>query len=64
MGHSLAEICLERGANVTLVTTSNILVPKGIKKISVVTADEMKNEVMSRLDNTDCVIMAAAVADF
>ena len=64
MGHSLAEICLERGANVTLVTTSNILVPKGIKKISVVTADEMKNEVISRLDNTDCVIMAAAVADF
>jgi phosphopantothenoylcysteine decarboxylase/phosphopantothenate--cysteine ligase len=64
MGHSLAEICLERGANVTLVTTSNILVPKGIKKISVVTADEMKNEVMSRLDSTDCVIMAAAVADF
>jgi len=64
MGHSLAEICLERGANVTLVTTSDILVPKGIKKISVVTADEMKNEVMSRLDSTDCVIMAAAVADF
>ena len=64
MGHSLAEICLERGANVTLVTTSNILVPKGIKKISVVTADEMKNEVISRLDSTDCVIMAAAVADF
>ena len=64
MGHSLAEICFERGANVTLVTTSNILVPKGIKKISVVTADEMKNEVISRLDSTDCVIMAAAVADF
>ena len=64
MGHSLAEICLERGANVTLVTTSNILVPKGIKKISVATADEMKNEVISRLDSTDCVIMAAAVADF
>ncbi len=64
MGHSLAEICLERGANVTLVTTSNILVPKGIKKISVVTADEMKNEVISRLDSIDCVIMAAAVADF
>ena len=64
MGHSLAEICLERGANVTLVTTSNILVPKGIKKISVVTADEMKNQVISRLDSTDCVIMAAAVADF
>jgi len=64
MGHSLAEICLERGANVTLVTTSNILVPKGIKKISVVTADEMKKEVISRLDSTDCVIMAAAVADF
>lgn len=64
MGHSLAEICLERGANVTLVTTSNILVPKGIKKISVVTADEMKKEVISRLDSIDCVIMAAAVADF
>ena len=64
MGHSLAEICLERGANVTLITTSNLLVPNGITKVLVNTADEMKNEILSRLESVHCIIMAAAVADF
>ena len=64
MGHSLAEICLQRGANVTLVTTSDLSVPMGIKKISVSTAEEMKNEIVRRIDSIDCIIMAAAVADF
>ena len=64
MGHSLAEICLQRGANVTLVTTSELSVPMGIKKISVSTAEEMKNEIVRRIDSVDCIIMAAAVADF
>ena len=64
MGHSLAEICLQRGANVTLVTTSGLSVPMGIKKISVSTAEEMKNEIIRRIDSVDCIIMAAAVADF
>ena len=64
MGHSLAEICLQRGANVTLVTTSELSVPMGIKKISVSTAEEMKNEIIRRIDSVDCIIMAAAVADF
>ena len=64
MGHSLAEICLERGANVTLITTSNLLVSNGITKVLVNTADEMKNEILSRLESVHCIIMAAAVADF
>ena len=64
MGHSLAEICLQRGANVTLVTTSGLSVPMGIKKISVSTAEEMKSEIIRRIDSVDCIIMAAAVADF
>ena len=64
MGHSLAEICSQRGANVTLVTTSNLLVPNGIKKIAVSTAEEMKVEIVNLIDSMDCIIMAAAVADF
>ena len=64
MGHSLAEICFQRGANVTLVTTSDLTVPNGIKKISVSTAEEMKKEIIKRIDYIDCIIMAAAVADF
>lgn len=64
MGHSLAEVCLQRGANVTLITTSNISVPEGINKVSVNTAEEMKDEILSRLNSIDCIIMAAAVADF
>lgn len=63
-GHALAEEALSRGGKVCLVTTSNLPVSFGIKAIHVETAKEMQEEVFSHADESDIVIMAAAVADF
>ena len=64
MGHLIAEEGLMRGADVTLVSSSSLITPSKINKISVQTADEMANEIKTRIKDTDCIIMAAAVSDF
>ena len=63
-GHALAEVAAQRGAKVTLVTTSERPVPPGIDVVTVETAAEMEQAVLSRADGNDVVVMAAAVADF
>ena len=64
MGHQVAEASLQRGGNVTLVTASNIITNKNIKKIQVESSGQMNNEIMNVIENQDCIIMAAAVSDF
>ena len=64
MGHQVAEASLQRGGNITLVTASNIITNKNIKKIQVEASDQMNNEIMNVIENQDCIIMAAAVSDF
>jgi phosphopantothenoylcysteine decarboxylase/phosphopantothenate--cysteine ligase len=66
MGFALAENLARRGADVTLITgpTSLQTILPGIRRIDISTAAEMHESVMSRLADTDVVIMAAAVADF
>ncbi len=64
MGLALAEEAHERGADVVLVSTvSDETVSSGIRRIDVKTAEDMYREVMSCLDKTDVLVMAAAVAD-
>jgi phosphopantothenoylcysteine decarboxylase/phosphopantothenate--cysteine ligase len=63
-GHALAEAALELGAQVTLVTSSELGVAPGIEVIEVETAAEMADAVLSRADAADVVVMAAAVADY
>lgn len=63
-GHALANAALSRGAQVVLVTTSNLPSRAGISRIDVVTAAEMAEAVKSEAVDADIVIMAAAVADF
>jgi phosphopantothenoylcysteine decarboxylase/phosphopantothenate--cysteine ligase len=63
-GHAVAEEAAARGAKVTLVTTSAAAVPAGIDVVRVETAAEMEHAVLSRSDDADIVVMAAAVADF
>jgi len=63
-GHALAEEALARGAVVTLVTTTRILTSPAINCVSVDTAQEMHDAVMSRSVSSDVILMAAAVADF
>jgi phosphopantothenoylcysteine decarboxylase/phosphopantothenate--cysteine ligase len=64
MGHALADAAAGRGAHVTLITTTNRPTAAGVEVVSVETAEEMADAVLSRFDDTDVVVMAAAVADF
>ncbi len=62
MGLALADTAKSLGADVTLITTCNI--QRDYRLINVNTASEMKSAVENNLPDTDCIIMAAAVADY
>jgi phosphopantothenoylcysteine decarboxylase/phosphopantothenate--cysteine ligase len=63
-GHALADVAAQRGAKVTLVTTTDRPAAPGVELVHVQTAEEMEHAVLSRSDGCDVVVMAAAVADF
>src|SRR3954470_19622870 len=63
-GHALADVAAQRGAKVTLVTTTDRPAGPGVEIVRVQTAAEMEHAVLSRSDACDVVVMAAAVADF
>lgn len=62
MGTALADTAYDLGADVTLVST--MPVQKKYKVIQVKSALDMKKAVEDNFENSDCVIMAAAVADY
>ena len=62
MGIALADCAYEMGAEVTLVSTFGVNKP--YKNIVTESAQEMEKVVKSELNTQDCVIMAAAVADY
>ena len=62
MGIALADCAYEMGADVTLVSTFKTTKP--YKNIVTESAQEMKEAVEAELAKQDCVIMAAAVADY
>lgn len=62
MGVALADCAHEMGADVTLVSTFGV--DKPYKNIVTESAQEMENAVHAELSEQDCVIMAAAVADY
>ncbi|MCQ2753827.1 MAG: bifunctional phosphopantothenoylcysteine decarboxylase/phosphopantothenate--cysteine ligase CoaBC [bacterium] len=62
MGTSLADCAYEQGADVTLVSTFGVNKP--YKNIVTESASEMEKFVTSELEKQDCIIMAAAVADY
>lgn len=65
MGYALAENCLLRGAEVTLVTGPVTLEPPMFADVvPVVSAAEMAEAVKSRASEQDILIMTAAVADY
>lgn len=63
-GYAIAEEAQRMGASVTLVTTVDLPVPTGVKRVDVVTAAEMHDAVLGAAPTHDIVVMAAAVADF
>ena len=62
MGIALADCAYEMGADVTLISTFGVNKP--YKNIITESAQEMEKAVKSELQTQDCVIMAAAVADY
>ena len=62
MGLALADCAYQKGADVTLVST--FAVNKPYKNIVTESAQEMEKVIKTELQNQDCVIMAAAVADY
>ena len=63
-GYAIAEEALQRGAEVTLVATTQRDLSEGINRYLVESAAEMRDAVLSRASEADVVVMAAAVADF
>jgi phosphopantothenoylcysteine decarboxylase/phosphopantothenate--cysteine ligase len=64
MGYAIAGVAARRGADVTLVSTSSLTPPAGVKLVAVETAEEMAHAVLPAAQASDVVVMAAAVADF
>ena len=65
MGYALAEVAVARGAQVTLVSGPTELVPPSrCEYISVTTAEEMYQALVSKFEQATVLIMAAAVGDF
>jgi phosphopantothenoylcysteine decarboxylase/phosphopantothenate--cysteine ligase len=65
MGYAIAVMARRRGAVVTLVSGPTSLPPPcGVTVIPVQTAREMRDAVLSRLEEATVVIKAAAVADY
>lgn len=65
MGYAIAQVAMQRGANVTLVTgPTNIEPPAFVNVVPVKSAAEMFDAVTSVSDKQDIIIKAAAVADY
>ena len=64
MGYALAEEAVARGAQVILVTASNLPAPAGCSVIQVESSAQMSDAVQEHLHKSTIVIKAAAVADY
>ncbi|MFE5331833.1 bifunctional phosphopantothenoylcysteine decarboxylase/phosphopantothenate--cysteine ligase CoaBC [Embleya sp. NPDC056575] len=64
-GYALARTAIARGARVTLIEANTGLPdPAGADVVHVGTAVDLREAVTKAAENADCVVMAAAVADF
>ncbi|MEX2597546.1 MAG: bifunctional phosphopantothenoylcysteine decarboxylase/phosphopantothenate--cysteine ligase CoaBC [Salibacteraceae bacterium] len=65
MGFALAETAAEMGAYVTLISGPTYLdTPSGVKRIDIVSAEQLFEQVKMNFGGADILIMAAAVADY
>ncbi len=65
MGYAIAENCMQRGAEVTLITGPVAITPPSfVKVIPVVSAADMAEAVKMCSDEQDIIIKTAAVADY
>ncbi|SQH74196.1 fused 4'-phosphopantothenoylcysteine decarboxylase; phosphopantothenoylcysteine synthetase, FMN-binding [Shewanella benthica] len=65
MGFAIAKAATDMGAEVTLICGPvNLATPAGVKRVDVISTQDMLEAVMSRVDNHDIFIGCAAVADY
>jgi len=65
MGFAIAEAAARRGASVTLVAGPvHLPTPKGVTRVDVETADDMRTAVFNHLATATIIVKSAAVADF
>lgn len=65
MGYALARVARNLGAKVTLVSgTTSLEDIRDVEMVHVTSASDMAKAVLSRQDEMDCMILAAAVADY
>ena len=65
MGYAIAEELALRGAEVKLISgRTNLLVPKGVERIDVLSAEDMYNAAVKEWAEADGGVMCAAVADY
>ncbi len=65
MGYALAQACVEAGANVTLISGPvNLLAPDRVKRVDVVSAEDMLLASIKHSENCDIFIAVAAVANY
>lgn len=62
MGIALADAAYAQGADVILISTVNVVKPYRVEKVK--SANEMQIAVEGEQNSADCIIMAAAVADY
>ncbi|MDD2412697.1 MAG: bifunctional phosphopantothenoylcysteine decarboxylase/phosphopantothenate--cysteine ligase CoaBC [Bacteroidales bacterium] len=65
MGFAIAQACAEKGADVTLISGPVALeTPPNVKRIKVVSTEEMFQACLTHFPSSEITIMAAAVADY
>ena len=65
MGYAIAEAAAERGADVTLISGPvSLRTHGGVKRVDIVSSDELCDSVIERFPGCDILVMAAAPADF
>lgn len=63
-GHAIAALAAARGAEVTLVTSSDLPVPPAVTAVPIESAAQLREHTLRAASDADVVIKAAAVADF
>lgn len=65
MGYAIADALAKRGAEVVLVSGKTSLpTPQGVRRIDVLSAEDMYNAAVAEFEQADCAVMCAAVADY
>ena len=64
MGYALARAGIKTGHKVTLISSSDLQPPVGVEFVGVDSAAEMFEAVKKHFPRCDCLVMAAAVADY